>query len=114
MTSIVADILNGAAALIEEHGWYQVRPPSKRSTALCASGAVAIATRHVGLDDPIQRDEARNAALGVLYGTIAEHKSILMRDHFALFVWNDHPDRTAQEVIDMLRRAAVQSEGLVR
>jgi hypothetical protein len=84
----VADLLDDAAGYIETHGWTQ-RVYADPNGRVCALGAIGIVGRVVG---PV----------------VVTHAVLALRDtigHSVAF-WNDHPDRTEQQVRDTLRAAA--------
>lgn len=97
----VAEVLDGAADLISPPGcWIQGVNRSEEedgTNAYCALGALAEATRRLGVDTRVMliaRDVAHRHLLDV-YGT-------------SLAMYNDAPGRTAAEVVAGLRGAAVE------
>lgn len=94
MSNKVAEILEQAADLIENTGhckgkmWEFRSPNYVTPVAYCMRGAINTAGWSNGLDAV----HAVNQFLGKEIGSIA--------------IWNDAPERTAAEVIDMLRRCA--------
>lgn len=108
----VADVLNYAADLVAKPGaWIQgdyARSASDRSVAstsdeavcFCAVGAVIAA-----------RDRLNARGLATTCDIVIHARRVLQPGvHDAeldpLSQWNDHPDRTQEEVVDVLRRAA--------
>jgi hypothetical protein len=88
----VADLLDGAADIIERDGWCQ--KALERDGAVCALGAL------------------NKAALGDAYGLLSSHPNgllafgALFRRVGMLHLWNNEPERTKQEVLDEFRKAA--------
>jgi hypothetical protein len=87
--SAVADVLNGAADLIERDGWCQSRYLLETGER-CADGAIAVAGNghHGGV-----RSVARLALRSAIGGE-------------SVVIWNDAPGRTKAEVVAALRAAA--------
>jgi hypothetical protein len=93
----VAQVLNRAADLIEENGWFQ-----KDSFGRCLCAAYAInQARREGPYPVSQEREALTTLLAHL-GIVEQFKPILR-----VVTWNDAPGRTQQEVVDALRGAAL-------
>jgi len=93
----VADVLDGAADVIERDGWHQGHYyiPGE---GVCAIGAFAQATglRHPDIED---RGFGPRRALAGHLGFDPDYAGPIIR-------WNDAPERTKQEVLDALRKAA--------
>lgn len=88
----VADVLDGAADHIEKYGHHKgsgFAGPGSDSAA-CVIGAITIAGR-TGAD--------------MLAAEVAVRATL---DEPAIARWNDAPERTEQEVLDVLRLAAKQ------
>jgi hypothetical protein len=79
----VADVLDGAADIIERDGWCQ--GALERDGAVCAIGALTMAMRPT-----VARDRAFAALARRLGGDSVAR-------------WNDAPERTKQEVLDLFR-----------
>lgn len=82
-----ADVLDAAADQIERHGWAQLVFDAKDGSR-CVLGAI---NRVVG-STYIQRDRSKE----LLWAYIGQSP----------MYWNDKPGRTADEVIETLRKAA--------
>lgn len=95
MNKLPEVVLKEAAEAIERYGWISgkkvERGPEWHSTALafpqCISNAVYTAAGHSLYAHPLL--ESR---LGTLPGSLA-----------AIWAWNDHPNRTKEEVLAVLR-----------
>ena len=103
MSSSVAEVLNLAADLIEEHGHWKGRAFERgiphwrfEDGGMCISGAVYLAAyRLAGL--PERRfPEVGNTSSAALHAEIGG----------PIDKWNDAPERTQEEAVEMLRRAA--------
>lgn len=86
-----ADVLRGAARLLEEFGWCQLEweSPTRR---MCASGAINMAA-------------SGDANVYSRLGDAAKDEVRRYLD-YPMLAWNDTPGRTAAEVIAALRAAA--------
>ena len=98
--SAVADVLNGAADLLEREGWWQgdYRGPNGET---CVDGALV---RAVGQ----QPGGIMEGDVGLSY--LAAVK--VLRHHLGrefVSAWNDDPQRTKAEVVAALRAAAEQA-----
>ncbi|MCD9196054.1 DUF6197 family protein [Streptomyces albireticuli] len=91
----VAEHLELTALLIERHGWAQGRLRSPGG-ARCLLGAQRVLVR-LGYGD-----EATARAAGRRVQAVLTARGIT-QDYYE---WNDHPDRTAGEVLYLLRQAA--------
>ena len=95
----IADLLNRAANLIETRGHTKYELVS-RSGAMCFMGALneAMGSRHIhkGFEDAAL---ATCKLLGISKGDG-------FRDIDVVINWNNAPERTGQEVIDVMRQTA--------
>ena len=107
-----SEVLNRAADLIEQRGWTQATgwPMVGADDApLCLEGGVAAA---LGIEFP-QVKKAKAVDLGTgLYDDLLTCPSFLAVKRYLgvgafLFRWNDETDRTANEVIEVLRATAL-------
>lgn len=100
-----SETLNRAADLIEERGWGQAtgwHPAPGDTGPLCVEGALN-ATR--GL-----RHKWTCPAWQAVADYIADRPGVLIHKGSGrpiVWVWNDRPERTAAEVIEVLRAAAL-------
>lgn len=110
----VSDTLNLAADLIEERGWARGEEGWSVPTddggrsndgPLCLEGAIAAAmgkVANIGGGDGIWPDEINTCSAGAaVRAYLAWHPSIW------LCGWNDQSDRTATEVVEVLRATAL-------
>lgn len=111
MSYETADILDGAADVIERDGWHQgdYGAPGKQDQQpiegqpVCALGAIRVARR---------LDVRWSAAAAAWFGGIDDHPAVeALAQTTGIKVggvhkWNDAPERTKQEVLDALRLAA--------
>jgi len=107
-----ADILEAAADLLQSRGWQQRafsdHADPRKATAFCAIGAIRTATGY-----SLAAVEYQNFG-AVLYNVYRERYVYSMQASVALAAkvggdvpaWNDRPDRTAEEVIDVMKHAA--------
>lgn len=86
-------ILERAAALIEQRGWCQLHFEDKDGR-LCLDQALRLASQDVEHE---WRHEVRTQARALLYPLISGSSVVL---------WNDAPRRTQDEVVAKLREAA--------
>jgi hypothetical protein len=86
----VADVLNGAADLIERDGWVQ-RQFGVTNGPRCISGALLAINKKVDPKHPAYRTVVTYLGLG---------------DSYYLSWWNDAVGRTEAEVVTALRAAA--------
>ena len=94
--SRVGDITGMAAAIIREHGWVQ-HWLGNIHVGFCMYSAVERA-RYCGL-------------ISLTYDTLDLSETIqALEDHIGgrMIDWNDHPDRTRQEVLDVLDHFAAK------
>lgn len=99
-----ADVLHRAADLLEEFGWCQgddakdadgrslIDPTSPRAVSFCVGGAYTRACDDLGRD---------THALSIMH-----LKEVLGVSELFVYLWNDRPGRTKQEVVSALRSAA--------
>ena len=85
----IADVLDGAADVIERDGWFRLGDEPTRD----GDGGACV---FVALDRAGDRD---------LRGYLALSRSLGL-DTVLTTAWNDAPERTKQEVLDALRLAA--------
>ena len=101
-TPTVADVLDRAADIIQFEGWcqheYVHRGPDGQPTAYCMKGGIMAAAER--LDPKCKRFFERGWAAAEAAATY------LATDADSIPEWNDHPDRTAEDVIDALRGCA--------
>lgn len=96
----IAEVLEGAANYIEEHGWQQGHagvPGGPRCLAGAIHSAIGVEPVHHGLVDLLPK-EFRSALNAV--GKQTQTSPVL---------WNDLPGRTKEQVIDALRAAAKEA-----
>ena len=103
MSDEVADLIDAAADKIEKDGFHQGAyfpgawiSKSRRVPAgvpVCILGAI----NAVGYSEPVLRRFA-----------IATIGRLVPPSFYSIPAWNDHPGRTQQEVLDLLRKAAKQ------
>jgi hypothetical protein len=109
-----SEVLNRAADVIQRDGWYQggYSPDAdKAMTTLVGRPVCALGAIHVAADEWLLWFEdlqcwagGRTPVTDVVAKILARHI-----DHPDLFIpaWNDHEGRTAAEVIEALRAAAI-------
>jgi hypothetical protein len=99
-----SEVLNAAADLIEARGWRQGEPGwrSGGSAGLCLEGALIAA---LSLDHLEVYGCPAYAAVADYLDRTPAPSIAPVKD--ALWQWNDAPGRTASEVIEVLRAAAV-------
>ena len=103
-----SEILNRAADLIEEHGWGQGGATWKDVGAgLCLEGGIVAAmgvdmSRRMAPPEGFEKCSAYRAVWDFLQD---DDRWGFFRNH--LYNWNDERTRTAEEVIEVLRAAAV-------
>lgn len=106
-----SDVLDLAADKIQQHGWTQIngwnatpefgaRVLGYANEALCLEGAIMAAA---GLQLGRNLGAPEDVRLCPAYGAVQEY---LEFEHLPLYAWNDKPERTAAEVIEVLRAAA--------
>jgi hypothetical protein len=116
----VVDLIENAAEHIERHGWHQhdYAPPAEHEgdtpegKPVCILGALATSLVWVDFGDrqawtTTSFEPTSQAASEAVAETLGGHSS------GELAAWNDTVGRTAQEVLDLLHRAAkeLQREG---
>ena len=89
------------AAEIVERGWCQHRAVIRTGplSQYCLVGALSIATLEVSPKRPLNLSDILGSILAMQSPSFGE----------SLIEWNDNPRRTQQEVVDLLRDAAVQT-----
>ena len=105
----VSDTLNLAADLIEERGWTKGGDDGDPwgeapGTPLCIEGGIMAALGLRKLDvfgTPKEEQEFRTCPA---FAAVAEHIRLTYRH---LYAWNDAPERTANEVVEVLRATAL-------
>lgn len=92
---ITSEVLNKAADALQADGWWNPQVPAAdlKATATCAANVIWYATGQ----DGVAAQPAQEALLRHIGGRRLED----------IFDWNDAPDRSAAEVIETLRAAAV-------
>lgn len=90
-----AEVLRKAAGILRERGWDQ-GTYENAAGACCLMGSIYLVSA--------ASDESRACA-------IAAVQQVLGSTSRSPTAWNDHPDRTADEVIGALLRAADLAEG---
>ncbi len=102
-----SEVLNRAADLIEERGWVRGEGwPGQEvyggadNTQLCLEGAIMAA---LGID----MTATLGGELRECLAYQAVHRHLELDPMRRLYTWNDHPSRTAGEVVEVLRAAAV-------
>jgi hypothetical protein len=105
-----SEVLNKAADLIEERGWSQGtgwHTALADSVPVCAEGGIWCATE----TDNNRRDYAAlRAAKGAFRAYLTDRFPEHIHPNAGCVIgwsWNDDPERTAAEVIEVLRAAAV-------
>lgn len=96
----IADDIDAVHDWLLEHGWGQHFAYNDETGKYCILGAINNAVGHEGntcVEARIEVDRALRDALGHNHG---------------LVFWNDHPDRTEDEVFDLLRTAAKELRDL--
>ena len=88
-------MLNTAARIIETCGWCQHENGSQTGP-YCLMDAI--------------RAAAPNSQTGQLVACHVANQIAIQLNHFPLGSWNDHPDRTKTEVIDLLKTCATRYE----
>lgn len=102
-----SEVLNKAADLIEERGWGQgPRTWTTEGAELCLEGAIAAAmgknaNRSPRFENGIWPEDIQTCPAGA---AVRDH---LEWTHAYLCMWNDKTERTADEVIEVLRACAV-------
>jgi hypothetical protein len=92
----VADVLDDAADYIEKHGWCQNRL-TDIAGRVCAAGAIRAA---LGIAESEIPGDTYHAVRHAIYRVAP------LTHEVPLPSWNDAPDRTEQDVLDMFRAAA--------
>lgn len=96
MADTVADVLDKAADLIAAPGaWYRGSEQNHPKSCYCAATAIDAAAGAMALGRPIR------AFFGSLLPDCKRHD-----DTARIWLWNDAPERTQEEVVFRLREAA--------
>lgn len=105
-----ADLLRMAALYLVRHGWTQEDYYTVVFDALtpraCVTGALAMATYGTPVDLPYVADRPEQADYRAALTALVEYLDLAGVGE--VFLWNDAPIRTADEVIDTLNAAADQ------
>ena len=112
MSGTPQDVLREAARILMREGWTQAGIPRPEFPVhpRCAVTAIGEARRRLHVRQAVV-SEAQNrlasflSAEGFAMGTKADDDVFLFR----IFQWNDAPERTAEDVILALKRAAEES-----
>jgi GNAT superfamily N-acetyltransferase len=119
-TADVAQAWRDAALYLERHGWiqrslYRIHDGEQFHPvpAACAIGALGMAIYGEPFDDVHTPDHPEAAFFNYVEGLFEDYLDLsgylsTEPPHRGLGIgeWNDHPDRTAEQVIDLLRTAA--------
>jgi hypothetical protein len=104
----VADVLEGAAEVLETEGWGQGKyvqqsdPVDGYRLVYCATGALRKAAKY---------DGNTNFPLMRAYSELRKGLPVALSNHgtmrpIPVETWNDQPERTASEVIDLMKHTA--------
>lgn len=105
-----SEVLNKAADLVETRGWtvdakgwpgYVGSTEDAATSPVCIEGAIIAA---LGLDASV---EDVISGVDLCPAGLAVREYLNIGQHGYMFMWNDTPGRTAAEVIEVLRAAAV-------
>jgi hypothetical protein len=98
----VRDVIDQAIDRIETDGWCQgalgVHPKGVRGFNVCLLGAIGMYRSCTGYFAPTPDVEKAMDLLAEMVPRCGDAKT-------SLFIWNDHPATTREEVIDLLKRA---------
>ncbi len=105
-----AEILRGAALYLRRHGWNQgdyFAPADRPTPPACLLGAVAMAIYGHRTEAPYSQDRPGRD----LFVTVADSLDTYLQLHhgdldMSAVGWNDHPNRTLADVLDLLHTAA--------
>lgn len=95
MSAEVADLLDRAADRIEQVGWWSRSHSAAGLAAVCAANAIFLESED---DEPVFKAAWR--AYATAAGIDVERAPV------SIWQWNDAPERTKDEVLDVMRRAA--------
>ncbi|MFU8851256.1 DUF6197 family protein [Micromonospora sp. SL1-18] len=119
-----ADLLRMAALYLRRHGWHQGTyyatnaPADCLTPPACAVGAIGIACAGHRLDHfyglDLDTQVTFRQAVGILTTYLdgclpicfVDEDGFLVEEHTSPYSWNDDPDRTAEQVITALEKAA--------
>jgi hypothetical protein len=97
----VRDVIDQAIDRIETDGWCQgslgVHPKSTRGLSVCLLGAIGIYQVRGSYFAPTPDVEEAKRLLAEMIPRCGD-------EQHSLFMWNDDPQRTRDEVIDLLKR----------
>jgi hypothetical protein len=115
-----SEVLNRAADLIEERGWGKGVGWVESDSTICLEGAIWAAQGHsivslppwwevesCGAGQAIRSYLNLSADCCLPWVDYSKPVDEWLTPTTRLFMWNDHPSRTAEEVIETLRAAAV-------
>ena len=98
MNRLESELLDAAADCIERLGWTQGR--MRDECGVCLWGAIRTASEALNECSVIAR---------FLEYRVVHRLSAMATGYLALAAWNDEPDRTKQQVLDLLRKAAKEA-----
>lgn len=104
-----SETLNKAADYIKQYGWQQggpggvVYPWGTEGTAACLEGGICAASG-IEREDGLAPNGLESCPA---YLAVKDYLADPMEDWMPVYRWNDKPGRTAEEVIEVLRAAAV-------
>ncbi len=112
--SAVSEVLHEAADIIERQGWERCGGMEPGTGPRCLMGAIGQAIDAPVLDmRPIFNKHCYSYAAverHPAHAAVAEHIDDAVASAWGIFHWNDAKDRTAEDVIGVLRAAAVIEE----
>jgi len=99
VSDVVATVLRDAARLIERTGWWDGRTYTNGSGTQCVMTAIShvASSRHQGVYTDAMRCVTRELELEP-------------ENYSGIIYWNDAPERTVEDVLLVLKRAAVRAE----
>lgn len=104
----VSEQLDLAADMIQQHGWTRGGSgwDNERGAGLCLEGGIAAAVgiKLLGVRPGAFAKGRRDLTTCPAYQAVEEY--LYPHGGVALWAWNDHPDTTAEQVIETLRAAA--------
>ena len=107
-----ADTLRGAALYLQRHGWtrFSYFDGERPTPPACAQGAIVVASYGVATEHPYSQDSPQRRLFARTIKFFDDYIRSLVTslddEDYNATVWNDHPGRTAAEVITTLRNAA--------
>ena len=101
-----SEVLDLAADAIQMAGWGRGTDSwtPDAGKGLCIEGGIAAVTDVTMLQDPLWGTMPSRGSLESCPAYVAVREYLDFNGD--LFLWNDHPERTAEEVIEVLRAAA--------